>query len=142
MEGSRHAAKVPGSFDMMQEQQAGAFSPAFSRALDVVRPQLGFPYDDGTGAMPWIPLRRPVEKCIACWKAHFGLADCAASTPAGHPVHRDHPDRMLDRVVRVDSPSCGLGVDRHAALVVRVDDRAVPCGDGGAGESQQRVLGT
>jgi hypothetical protein len=71
----RDSTKVPGSFDMMQEQQAGAFSPAFSSAFDVVRPQVGFPYDDGTGAMPWIPLRRPVEKCIACWKVHFGLAD-------------------------------------------------------------------
>jgi hypothetical protein len=71
----RGSKKVPGSFDMMQEQQAGAFSPAFSRAFDVVRSQLGFPYDDGTGTMPWIPLRRPVEKCIAYWKGHFGLAD-------------------------------------------------------------------
>ena len=59
----------------------------------------------------------------------------------GHPDRADHPDRMLDRVVRVDSPSCGPGVDRHAALVVRVDDRAEANGDGGTGESQQPVLG-
>jgi hypothetical protein len=72
----RGSAKVPGSFDMMQEQRAGDFSADFSRDFDVVRPQLGFPYDDGIGSMPsWIPLRRPVEKCIAYWKVHFGLTD-------------------------------------------------------------------
>jgi hypothetical protein len=71
----KNPTKTPGSFDMMQEQQAGAFSTAFSRAFDVVRPQLGFPYDDGSGGMPsWIPLRRQVEKCIDHWKSHFGLA--------------------------------------------------------------------
>ncbi|PPQ40130.1 hypothetical protein [Rhodopila globiformis] len=67
--------KVPGRFDMMQGQRAGAFAPAFSRAFDVVRPQLGFPYDDGTGPTPWIPLRRPVENCVAYWKGHFGLVE-------------------------------------------------------------------
>jgi hypothetical protein len=66
---------IPGSFDRMQEQQAGAFSTAFSRGFDVVRPQLGIPYDDGSGGMPsWIPLRRQVEKCIDHWKSHFRLA--------------------------------------------------------------------
>ena len=69
----KDSTRVPGSFDMMQEQRAGAFSAAFSQEFDVVRPQLGFPYDDGTGSMPsWIPLRRTVEKCIAYWKVHFG----------------------------------------------------------------------
>ena len=72
----KNSGKVPDSFDTIQEQQAGAFSPAFSSAFDVVRPQLGFPFDDGTGAVPsWIPLRRPVEKCIAYWKGHLGLRD-------------------------------------------------------------------
>ena len=40
----------------------------------VVRPQFGFPYDDGRDATSaWIPLRQPVEKCIAYWKNHFGV---------------------------------------------------------------------
>jgi hypothetical protein len=60
---------------MMQEQQTGAFSAAFSRAFDVVQSQLGSPYDDGAETTAWIPLQRPVEKCIAHWKGHFGRAE-------------------------------------------------------------------
>jgi hypothetical protein len=42
---------------------------------------------------------------------------------------------MLDRVVRVDSPSCCLGVDGLAVLAVGVDDRAEAHGDGGVAEA-------
>jgi hypothetical protein len=84
----RDATKIPSSFDTIQKQQAGAFSAAFNRKFDVVRPQLGFLYDDGSGGMPsWIPLRRTVEKCIAYWKNHFDINGSSLM-----PDNYVHPD--------------------------------------------------
>jgi hypothetical protein len=64
--------RVPGSFDAMQSQIAGDFSPTdFSSDFDVARLQLGFPYQDGASPVQWVPLRATVEKCITYWRSRF-----------------------------------------------------------------------
>jgi hypothetical protein len=63
--------KVPGSFDAMQAQVAGAFSSGFGPGYDVMRSQLGFPYDDGASPVQWVPLRATVGKCIDYWRSQL-----------------------------------------------------------------------
>jgi hypothetical protein len=64
----RKPQPVPDKFDDMQVQATGPFSLDFSARDFDVKPELGFPYHDGTSHVPWIPLLVPVEKCIAYWR--------------------------------------------------------------------------
>ncbi len=72
IERSREGA--PRTLDEMGRQSAGAFSSDFSADFDVVREQLGFPFQ-ATPANPpaWVPLRQVVDRCIDSWRGRFGL---------------------------------------------------------------------
>jgi hypothetical protein len=51
--------------------KAALAATAFSSDFDVARPQLGFPYQDGTSPVQWVPLRATVEKCITYWRSRL-----------------------------------------------------------------------
>ena len=110
--------------------------PAQLGSLLLIQPCLEFVWTHGR------PRNLSVHDCIneVVVSSQGGLIDgddCIIKGPnrSSHGIEDD------DAPPRSHDPSCRLGVYRHAVFVVRVDDRAVACGDGGAGESQQPVLG-
>ncbi len=58
----------PSRFTEMRIRDAGAFSNDFSDDFDVVRPQIGFPFEAVDGLDTWVTLRSVVEECIQEWR--------------------------------------------------------------------------
>jgi hypothetical protein len=65
----RNPAEAPNSLADMAINEAGAFSRKFSRAFDVARDQLGFPFQATPGGpSTWVPLRTVATVCVEYWR--------------------------------------------------------------------------